>query len=117
PPMTRRHVLAGVLDCPVSTPSRTEAVARIREGWIEDGLQNLQESLLDHPVDHRQNGGFKLHLPQRVFGLGISCGWIWLPSAGTLPEPWLRKAHTSVRPDRGGSQADDARSNSRRRFR
>jgi hypothetical protein len=44
----------------VRTPSGPEAVACIREGRIEQRLQDLQQGLLDEPVEHRRNAELAL---------------------------------------------------------
>src|SRR5437763_13869485 len=42
-------------DCLVSAPSRSKAVAVLGERRIEDRLQDLQNRLLDEPVEHGRN--------------------------------------------------------------
>jgi hypothetical protein len=44
----------------VRTPSGPEAVARIREGRVEQRLQDLQQGLLDKAVKHRRDAKLAL---------------------------------------------------------
>ena len=42
--------------------ARPEAVAVLAEGRIKNGLQHLQQRLLDQTIRHRRHGSFELHI-------------------------------------------------------
>jgi hypothetical protein len=55
PSVSRRDVLAGAQDRAVRAATRPEAEAAVRERRVEDRLQNQEQGLLDHPVQHRRD--------------------------------------------------------------
>ena len=53
--MSRLHVLASPVHRLVRAPPRSEAEAAVREARIEDGVQDLEQGLLDQSVYHRRD--------------------------------------------------------------
>ena len=67
--MSRRDVLAGTLNRLMRTPSRTKAIARIRERRGEDGREDLEQGLLNESVEHRGEAQHPYALPIRFGNL------------------------------------------------
>ena len=53
--MSRSDMLPRTQHGLMSTAPRTKAVAVAREGRVEDRLEDLQQGLLDHPVQHSRD--------------------------------------------------------------
>ncbi len=54
------HVFPRLFQSLMSAPFRTESVAGVRKGGIEDGIQYLQDRLLNEPVHHVWNSQLAL---------------------------------------------------------
>jgi hypothetical protein len=67
--MAHRDVVAGTLDRLVRAPARAKAVARVREGRVEEGREDLQEGLLD---ESSSTVGIPSVRAPRPSGLGMS---------------------------------------------
>ena len=55
PALAACHVLLRATQRLMRIPSRSKAVARVREGRLKDRLQHLMQRLLDQAIHHRRN--------------------------------------------------------------
>src|SRR5579859_2464828 len=67
--MACRDVRAGTLDRLMRAPTRSKAEARVREGRVEDGREDLEEGLLNESVEHRGDAQHPHALPIRFGNL------------------------------------------------
>src|SRR5262249_12052491 len=72
-----------------------EAVACIREGWVEQRLQDLQQGLLDEPVEHRRDAELAL-APARLRDCHPSHRLrLVTPGEEFLAQPWPMPAQVN----------------------
>ena len=85
PAVTRRHMGTGCFDGLVSASARTKTIAVVREPWVEDRRELLQQRLLDQTI--HDAGNAQLSCP--AFGLGDIDGAYTLRVILTGQQPCL----------------------------